>query len=231
MGEKILVIDNDHHAVRQVDYCLTREGYEVYKAYDGQEGLRQMYSHQPDMVILDIIMPKMNGWRTCRRIQEMSDIPIIMLSAKGEVKDIVRGLDYGADDYLTKPFSVKELLARVRATLRRVALPPLNKEPVTYSDENLTVNLAERRIVVQGEPVKLTPTEYRLLAYLVENAGRVLTYRQLLEKVWGWEYTDNIDYLRVYIWHLRQKIEEEPSKPKYILTEYGVGYRFEKAKW
>ena len=230
MQKKILVIDDDPRLVKLVDYSLTQEGYEVYKAYDGQEGLRQMYSHQPDLVILDIMMPKMDGWQVCRRIREMSNVPIIMLTAKGGEEDIARGLDYGADDYLTKPFRVKELLARVRAVLRRAALPPPTEEPVTYSDEYLTVNLAERRVVVQGEPVKLTPTEFRLLALLVKNAGRVLTFQQILEHVWGWEYQDDVDYVRIYVWHLRQKIEEDPSQPRYILTEYGVGYRFEKAK-
>ena len=230
MQKKILVIDDDPRLVKLVDYSLTQEGYEVYKAYDGQEGLRQMYSHQPDLVILDIMMPRMDGWQVCRRIREMSNVPIIMLTAKGGEEDIARGLDYGADDYLTKPFRVKELLARVRAVLRRAALPPPTEEPVTYSDEYLTVNLAERRVVVQGEPVKLTPTEFRLLALLVKNAGRVLTFQQILEHVWGWEYQDDVDYVRIYVWHLRQKIEEDPSQPRYILTEYGVGYRFEKAK-
>jgi len=230
MQKKILMIDDDPRLVKLVDYSLTQEGYEVYKAYDGEEGLRQVYTHQPNLVILDIMMPKMDGWQVCRRIREMSDVPIIMLTAKGGEEDIARGLDYGADDYLTKPFRVKELLARVRAVLRRTALPPPTEEPITYSDEYLTVNLTERRIVVRGEPVKLTPTEFRLLALLVKNAGRVLTFQQILEHVWGWEYQDDVDYVRIYVWHLRQKMEEDPSQPRYILTEYGVGYRFEKAK-
>ena len=226
MRKKILVIDDDSSLVKLVGYALIRQGYEVYEAYDGQEGLRQVDSHQPDLVILDIMMPKMDGWQVCRRIRETSDVPIIMLTAKAREEDIVRGLEAGADDYLTKPFGVKELLARVRAVLRRAALPP--PKPVTYSDEYLMVDLKERRVVVNGESVKLTPTEFRLLAQLVENAGRVLTYRQLLEKVWGWEYMDDVDYVRIYVWRLRRRIEQEPSDPHYILTEYGVGYRFER---
>ena len=227
MTKKILVIDDDPSLVALLYHSLTEQGYEVYKAHDGQEGLRQIYNHQPDLIILDIIMPNLDGWQVCRRTREMSDVPIIMLTTRGKEEDIVRGLDCGADDYLSKPFSVTELLARVRAVLRRTALPPPSEEPVTYSDGYLTVNLTERRVVVRGEPVKLTPTEFRLLAHLVENAGRALTYGQLLEKVWGWEYRDDIDYVRIYIWHLRQRIEKDPSQPQYILTEYGVGYRFD----
>jgi two-component system KDP operon response regulator KdpE len=230
MPKKILVIDDDPSLVALLYHSLTEEGYEVYKAYDGQEGLRQIYSQQPDLIILDIIMPKLDGWQVCRRTREMSDIPIIILTTRGKEKDIVRGLDYGADDYLPKPFSVVELLARVRAALRRAALPPPTEEPAAYSDDYLIVNLAERRVTVEGEPVKLTPTEFRLLAQLVENAGRALTYSQLLEKVWGWEYKDDIDYVRIYIWHLRQRIEKDPSQPQYILTEYGIGYRFKRRR-
>jgi two-component system KDP operon response regulator KdpE len=227
MQKKILVIDDDPSLVALLYHSLTEQGYEVYKAHDGQEGLQQIYNHQPDLIILDIIMPELDGWQVCRRTREMSDVPIIMLTARGKEEDIVRGLDCGADDYLSKPFSVTELLARVRAVLRRAALPPPTEGPITYSDGYLTVNLTERRVVVRGEPVKLTPTEFRLLAQLVEHAGRALTYSQLLEKVWGWEYKDDIDYVRIYIWHLRQRIEKDPSQPQYILTEYGVGYRFD----
>ena len=229
MRNKILIIDDDPDLVKLVEYSLLQQGYEVCKAYSGPDGLQQMHNHQPDLIILDIMMPEVDGWQVCRRIREMSNVPIIMLTAKGREEDIVRGLDYGADDYLTKPFSIKELLARVRAVLRRAALPPSTEAAMTYDDGYLTVNLAERRVTVRGEPVKLTPTEYRLLACLVENAGRVLTYRQLLENVWGWEYMNDVDYVRIYIWRLRQKIEKTPSQPQYILTEHGVGYRFEKA--
>jgi two-component system KDP operon response regulator KdpE len=204
MQKKILVIDDDPNLVAVLYHSLTEQGYEVYKAHDGQEGLWQIYSHQPDLIILDIIMPELDGWQVCRRTREMSDVPIIMLTIRG-----------------------RELLARVRSVLRRAAPPPPTEEPVTYCDGYLTVNLTERRVVVRGEPVKLTPTEFRLLAQLVENAGRALTYNQLLEKVWGWEYRDDIDYVRIYIWHLRQRIEKDPRQPQYILTEYGVGYRFD----
>ena len=224
MRKKILVIDDDPELVRLVEYTLSKD-YEVYKAYDGPEGLRQADAVQPDLVILDIMMPGMDGWEVCRRLREKSEVPILMLTAKGREEDIVRGLDLGADDYLTKPFSVKELEARVRAILRRAAWRP-GTESVTYSDGYLTIDVKDRTVLVNGKPVKLTPTEFRLLAELVQNAGRVLTHRQLLESVWGWEYMDDIDYVRIYIWRLRQRIEKEPSEPQYILTEYGVGYRF-----
>lgn len=163
------------------------------------------------------------------RIRDVSNVPVIMLTARGQEVDRVKGLKIGADDYVIKPFSLKELEARIQAVLRRAAWPPPTKSPITYGDDYLTVNLAERRVVVQGEPLELTPTEYRLLAYLVQNAGLVLTNRQLLERVWGWEYVGDVDYVRVYIWRLRKKIERNPGAPKYIRTEHGVGYRFEKA--
>lgn len=227
----ILVIDDDKLTARLISDKLTEAGYEVHAAHDGREGLRQMYAHRPDLVILDLLMPEMDGWTTCRRIREVSNIPIIILTTQDRSGDIIRGLDEGADEYVTKPFDVSVLLARVRAVLRRVALTSssLQKEEVTYSDDFLTFNSAERRLTVDGQLVKLTPTEYSLLALLVENAGRVLTYRTLLEQVWGWEYIDDVDYLRVYIWHLRRKLEPDPKSPRYVLTEHGVGYRFEGA--
>ena len=225
----ILIIDDDRLTSRIVSDQLTRDGYSVYLAPDGQEGLRQMYAHRPDLIILDLMMPKMDGWTTCRRIREVSNVPIIMLTARDRPQDIIRGLDEGADEYVTKPFEVEVLVARVRAVLRRVALPPTSppKEEVAYSDRYLTFNLVDRRVMVNDELVKLTPTEFNLLALLIKNAGRVLTYRRLLEQVWGWEYIDDVDYLRVYIWHLRRKLEPDPKKPRYVLTEHGVGYRFE----
>jgi two-component system KDP operon response regulator KdpE len=225
----ILVIDDDKLTTRMVYDKLTGADYAVFVAHDGQDGLRQMYAHQPDLIILDLMMPKMDGWTTCRRIREVSDVPIIMLTAQDRPQDVIRGLDEGADEYVTKPFELDVLLARVRAVLRRASLTPAasQKEEVAYSDDYLTFNPVDRRVTVDGELVKLTPTEYDLLALLIKNAGRVLPYRDLLEQVWGWEYIDDVDYLRVYIWHLRRKLEPEPKSPRYVLTEHGVGYRFE----
>jgi len=228
---KILVVDDDPALLPLIEYTFAREDYEVHCASDGKEALRQFFAHHPDLVILDIMMPRMDGWETCRRIREVSDVPIVMLTARGQEEDVIRGLELGADDYLTKPFSIKVLVARARAVLRRAALPPVDYSgSTTYADDYLTMDLQERRVTVRGEIVKLTPTEYRLLAYLVQNAGRALTFSQILQNVWGWEYQDDVDYVRVYIWHLRQKLEEDPKNPKYIQTETGVGYRFESAK-
>jgi len=231
VAKKVLIIDNDSIFLRFVDQLLTQQGFEVFKASSGQEGLRLLFAEKPDMVLLDVVMPGLDGWQTCSRIRDVSDIPIIMLTGKqtGE-DDIVRGLDYGADDYLIKPVGNRELAARVRAALRRVGLSPLpGRQEITYSDGFLTADIAERRVTVNGQRVKLTPREFRLFAFLVENAGRILTHKQVLEKVWGWEYTNDLDYVRIYISHLRQKIEPEPALPRYIITEPGVGYYFQKA--
>lgn len=228
MAKKILIIDNDPAFVRLVERALTRHGYEVIKAGNRQEGLWLLFHQRPDIVLLGAVMPAMDGWETCRRIRELSDTPIIMLSGQktGE-EDIVRGLDCGADDYLVKPVGNKELVARVHAVLRRTELSSSAVKETTYRDDRLIVDVAERRVIVNGEQVRLTPTEFRLLAFLVANAGHVLTHQRLLEKVWGWEYTDDLDHVRVYIWHLRRKIEAAPAHPRYIVTEPGVGYCFQ----
>ena len=232
MGKKILVIDDDPAFVRLVEQVLTRKGYEVLSADSGEKGLRLLFVHRPDIVLLDVVMPGMDGWQTCSRIRDISDIPIIMLTGKQKSEEaIVCGLDYGADEYLIKPVGSKELVARVRAILRRAELPssPEAGRGISYSDGFLTVDIAQRKVIVNGERVRLTPTEFRLLALLLQNARRILTHKQLLEGVWGWEYIDDLDYVRIYIWHLRQKIEPDPTQPKYIITEPGVGYCFHKA--
>jgi len=232
MGKKILIVDDDPAFLRLVEQVLTQKGYEVLKAGSGQEALRILFAQKPDLVLLDVVMPKMDGWETCRRIRDISDIPIIILTGKRKAEeDVVRGLDYGADDYLIKPVGNRELVARVRTILRRAELPPSleAKRETTYSDGFLTVDIAERKVIVNEKRIKLTPREFRLFALLIENAGRILTHKQVLEKVWGWEYTDDLDYVRIYISHLRQKIEPDPALPRYIITESGVGYYFQKA--
>ena len=232
MRKKVLIVDDEEAFVRLVDQVLTHKGYEVLKASNGQEALRLVFAYKPDLVLLDVVMPKMDGWQTCSRIRDVSEVPIIMLTGqqRGE-DDIVRGLDCGADDYLLKPVGGRELVARLQAVLRRAELPSTleTREAITYSDDYLTVDIGGRKVIVNGERARLTPIEFRLFALLVENAGRILTHRQLLEKVWGWEYSNDLDYVRIYISHLRQKIEPNPSLPKYIITEPGVGYYFQKA--
>lgn len=231
MAKKILAIDDDPIFLRLADQILTQHGYEVLKAINGQEGLRFLFAEKPDLVLLDVVMPRMDGWQTCQRIREISDIPILMLTGKQKAEeDVVRGLDYGADEYLLKPIGSRELVARVRAVLRRTELPSSTEamREVTYADDFLTVNIAERKVMVKGERIKLTPREFRLFALLVEKAGHIMTHKELLEKVWGWEYTDDVDYVRIYVAHLRQKLEPEPALPRYIITEPGVGYYFQK---
>jgi len=227
--KKILVVDDEPAQLRLVDQVLTSNGYEVIKAGSGQEAVRVIYERKPDLVLLDVMMPEIDGWQTCRLIREASDIPVIMLTGKcNSEDDIVRGLECGADEYLTKPVGNRELLARVRAALRRAEKPSyLNqKRKVLFANDYLTVDVSERKVTINGERLKLTPREFRLLALLVENADRVLSHQQVLENVWGWEYIDDVDYVRIYISHLRQKIEPDPSQPRYILTEPGVGYYF-----
>ncbi len=231
MAKKILVVDDDPALVRLVDQVLTQQGFGVFKASNGQEALRLLFVEKPDLVLLDVVMPKMDGWQTCSRIRDVSDVPIIILTGKRKNEDdIVQGLDYGADEYLLKPVGNRELVARVRAALRRSELPSYQDKGkgAIFNDGRLAVDVTERKVTLNGERVKLTPREFRMLAFLVENSGRVLTHHQLLEKVWGWEYIDDVDYVRIYVAHLRRKLEPDPSLPKYILTEPGVGYCFHK---
>jgi len=231
MTKKILIIDDEPAFLNLVEQVLTQKGYEILTARSGREGLRLIFDQRPDLVLLDVVIPGVDGWQVCSRIREISDIPIIMITGRYKSEeDVVRGLDYGADDYLTKPLGSRELVARVRAVLRRAELPSSQdiRQGVIYSDGLLSVDITERKIIVNGKRIKLTPREFRLFTLLVENAGRILTHKQLLEKVWGWEYTDDLDYVRIYISHLRQKIEPDPSLPRYIITEPGVGYSFQK---
>lgn len=223
---KLLLIDDDLTLIQALELYLTRAGYKVHSAGNGAEGLRQLYALHPDLVVLDVMMPHMDGWEACRRIREMSTVPIIMLTARGQEMDRVTGLKLGADDYVPKPFSLKELEARIEAILRRTKRSGEREEPrVLYVTEDLVIDSDRWEVRRNGERVEMTTTELRLLFYLAENAGRVLSHRQILEKVWGAEYVDNVDYTKLFVWRLRQKLEDSPSKPKYILTERGIGYR------
>lgn len=228
MTGRILVVDDDPLVIELVEYNLRARGYEILAAHDGQEGIRMFHQHRPDLVLLDVSMPKLDGYQVCERICEVSDTPIIMLTAKGRYEDeIIKGLEMGADDYIAKPFKMGELVARIRSTLRRAQTSPVSNTGVVYRDEYLSIDLSARLVVCNGVPVKLTPTEYKLLSFLVKNKGRWLEFRQILENVWGFEYIDDIDYLRVYIWHLRKKIEPDSKNPIYLLNELNVGYKFE----
>jgi two-component system KDP operon response regulator KdpE len=225
-----VLIDDDADFVQQVGETLVQQGYEVYTAYECEEGLLHIANHRPDLVIMDVVLANSNGRETCQRIREMSDVPMMVLAAQGRDEEIARGLAHGADDYLTKPFGIEQLVTRMQVLLRRARVSRSEEPPAAYRDEYLAVDLADRRVEVHGDLVKLTPTEYRLLACLVQNAGRVLTYEKLLEDVWGQEYVNCVDYVRIYMWRLRKKIEKDSRQPEYILTEYGIGYRFEKAR-
>ncbi|MBK8903403.1 MAG: response regulator transcription factor [Anaerolineaceae bacterium] len=229
-GKKILVIDDDVFVREIVTETMHREGAQVFTAENGPEGLRQFYACQPDLVLLDVMMPHVSGWEIGRQIRQLSDVPIIMLTSLAKEEDIIRGLDYGAVDYVTKPFSPKVLAARIRAALRQSSLESAGKEEkaAAFQDGHLTIDLNSHLVTVNNTPLKLTKTEYRVLAYLVQNAGLVLTFQQILEHVWGWDYQDSIQYVHVYVSRLRQKIEPEPQNPQYLLTEYGTGYRFKK---
>jgi DNA-binding response OmpR family regulator len=228
VSRKILVVDDEPAQLRLVEKLLAANGYEVAKAASAREAVRLVYERQPELILLDVVMPEIDGWQTCRLIREISDVPVIMLTGKRNSEDdIVHGLESGADDYLTKPVGNRELLARVKAALRRIDMSGSNgRKKVCFSNDYLTIDVPERKVTVNGERLKLTPREFRLLALLVENAGRILSHQQVLENVWGWEYINDVDYVRIYISHLRQKIERDPSKPEYILTEPGVGYYF-----
>jgi two-component system KDP operon response regulator KdpE len=219
---RILIVDDEPGLRELVRINLEHEGFAVLQAENGVQGLEMIQQEHPDLVILDVMMPEMDGWDVCRRLREFSQVPVLMLTARVQSQDIVTGLESGADDYLLKPFNMDELMARVRALLRRVPSP---NRPVVAAGGEVQIDKQKREVLVRGEPVDLTPTEYDLLLLLAEHAGAVLDHETLLRGVWGQEYTKDNDYLKVYIWHLRRKLEQDPRDPKLLLTEWGVGYR------
>jgi len=222
----ILVVDDEPRIVEAVGMNLELEGYQVSSASNGYEALQKLTEDLPDLVILDVMMPEVDGFETLRKIREVSTVPVIMLTVRGEEIDKVKGLDLGADDYITKPFNPKELVLRIRAVLRRVEMPsPVPKTEIRV-DDNLSIDFSRCKVIIKGKEVHLRPTEYRLLYHLVSNAGHVLTHETLLRRVWGYEYRDEDHYLWLYITYLRKKIEDDPKHPKYILSERGIGYRF-----
>ena len=228
MKDTILVIDDDKDLTLMLKAQLERKNHKVVVASSGREGLQKAYQARPDLIILDIMMPGMDGWEVCRRLRELSSVPIIMLTARSMKGDVVKGLESGADDYLVKPFSATELDARIHAVLRRSRNSggPGGSHSSFYSNGYLTVDFDRRIVKIRSKKIDLTPTEFDLLSCLVRNEGRVLPHRYLLTEVWGSEYADEVDYVKLYIRYLRLKIEENPSDPVYIQTEWGIGYRF-----
>jgi len=224
---RILIADDDPSILKLMTVYLKQAGYEPILASDGKEALSLVEAEDPALVILDIRMPGMNGFEVCRHIRASSDIPIIMLTISNQDEDVLQGLKSGADDYVTKPFSVEVLLARIQAVLRRAKFPEEVARPEFHSGE-LAIDFEQHRVSVAGKEVKLTATEYKILSLLASNAGRVFTQDQLLEKVWGWEYRGESHILQVSISRLREKVENNPRDPKYILTRVGIGYSFPK---
>ncbi len=197
-------------------------------ARDGMEGVSKLFTYHPDLIILDVMMPGMNGFEVCQRIRQVSDTPLIMLTALNHEQEMLRGLDAGADDFLSKPFNAEVLLARAKTVLRRSENLKSQSDPFNYNNGDLTIDVERRDVLLHGKRIKLTPVEFRLLTYLARNAGKVLTFEQILSNVWGNEYRGSMDYVHVYISHLRRKLGEDTRSPRYILTLHGVGYIFEK---
>jgi DNA-binding response OmpR family regulator len=224
MSAKILIVDDEPRYVRLMEANLLTEGYLVIPAYNGQEALNIVTSQKPDLIILDVMMPVVDGFTVCERIREFSNIPIIMVTAKGEERDRVRGLDLGADDYIVKPFSATELLARVRAVLRRAQKSEMMLQPSVFTHGNLRIDFARAEVFRDDRMVFLSATEYRLLLQLAQNIGRVIPSEKLLQDVWGEEYAEDKEILWVSISRLRQKLEDDPRDPKHIVTRSGLGY-------
>jgi len=224
---RILVVDDDKTLIRLMREALSKADYDVITASNGIDALQEVYAKQPDLIILDVMMPRMDGWETAQRIRQVSQVPIIMLTAKDEESDKLKGFAAGVDDYVTKPFSFAEIVARVGAVLGRARQVPPERKAKRYSSGTLVIDTDSRRVTKAGKVIELTPTEYRLLATLAENSGRVLSHEQLLNKVWGYEFGEDTGYVKRYIWYLRRKVEDDPRNPEHILTERGFGYLFQ----
>ena len=222
----VLVVDDEPRMIRFIRMNLELEGYQVIEARNGLQALEQVRQHLPELVIMDVMMPELDGFETLRLLRDISTVPVVLLTVKADEDDKIRGLELGADDYITKPFSPRELLSRVQAVLRRANWSAPPPRTILKIDDRLSIDFNRHQVIVAGERIDLRPTEYRLLNHLIQNAGWVVPHDTLLAKVWGYEYRDETHYLRLYINYLRKKIEPDPAKPTYILTERGVGYRF-----
>lgn len=225
MPAKILIIDDDENTLWLLSTLLQHNNFDVTKAATAPDGLQLARDQKPDLVLLDVMMPEMDGWEVCRRLREISAVPVIFLTAKSSVKDVVKGLEIGGDDYIVKPFDNQELLARIRTQLRRGASDQASDE-LSFANGDLRINFLTREVTVYGTTIELTPKEFTLLSVLARNAGRVLTRSELITQTWGPEYGEANESLKLYIHYLRKKIERDPNKPEFILTSRGVGYRF-----
>jgi two-component system KDP operon response regulator KdpE len=225
-GRRVLVVDDEPDLRDAVRVYLEMHGYSVLQAADGQEAVEKVRTTLPDLVVLDVMMPVMDGITALQQLRTLSAVPVIMLTVKGDEDDKVRALRLGADDYVTKPFSQRELLARIESVLRRAAQPAILPQDTIVIDDDLTIDFARNRVIVRGQEEPLTATEHRLLYHLVTNAGRLMPSEILLARVWGPEYREEEHYVRLYVSYLRNKIEPDPAHPRYILTEKGLGYRF-----
>jgi DNA-binding response OmpR family regulator len=227
-NKKVLIIDDDAGFLYLAGLLFKKAGAQVFTARDGLEGISKLFTHRPDLTILDVVMPGLKGFDVCKRIRQISDAPIIMLTALNHEDEMLRGLEAGADDFLSKPFNPDILLARARTVLRRSQHLQSQSDTFHYDDGHFSIDVNRRQVLMHGKRIKLTPIEFRLLAYLVRNPGKVLTFEQILANIWGNQYRGNVDYVHVHISHLRSKIEEEPKHPRYILTVHGIGYMFER---
>ncbi len=226
MKERVLAVDDDAEFLSLTQVWLQSAGYEVLTAEDGMAGLRRVYSSRPNLVLIDANMPRMDGWEVCRRIRDMCDIPVIMVTVNSRPGDRLRGFSLGADDYVTKPVDFPELVARIQAVLRRSGEKSAADEPSTLHNGELDIDWRSHQVWVRGEQVKLSPTEFKLLSCLVRNRGWIVTHDQLLEKVWGPNHVGDRSFVKLYVRYLRQKLEKDPYRPHLILTERGIGYRF-----
>jgi DNA-binding response OmpR family regulator len=227
MAEMILIIEDDPLQADVVRILLEHGGFNVVHAIDGIEGLRRLYEIQPDLVVLDLMLPQVDGWEVCRRIREMSTVPIIIMTSRRSDEEKVKGLRMGADDYVVKPFNPQELAARIQAVLRRTRLPPPSKTTVMrFSGGDLIIDPGNLTVVVDGKPLELTPTEHSILLYLAEHPGQVISIEDIFTSVWGYETDVNLNNVKWYVWRLRQKIEGETEPARFIFTERGAGYRF-----
>lgn len=226
MAENILVIDDDEKLLKLITLALEAKGYSIFTAMNGEEGETLFHQIAPDLVILDVMMPGLKGWEVCHRIRQVSSVPIIFLTALGQTEHLVHGLQTGADDYVAKPVKIAELTARVTALLRRARMPHEQPEVLRFRDGTLIINRTEQKVFAQGLEVSLSPTEYNLLLFMVERAGRILPAELLFDAIWGLRSETRLESVKWHIWRLRQKIETNPQNPQFILTERGKGYRF-----